>query len=145
MDHVLCDYETGFKRHQAKYPDLSFPQSQPGLYIGLEPIEGAIKAFSWLANQEEFAVLILTAPSILNPHSYCEKRIWVEEYLGIDAVENLIISPHKGLNRGDYLIDDCISGKGQENFQGELIQFGSCEFPDWSSVRVFFEDNLETV
>lgn len=31
MDHVLCDYDLGYKAHKAKYPDLPFPQSQPGL------------------------------------------------------------------------------------------------------------------
>lgn len=33
------------------------------------------------------------------------------------------------------LIDDNVEGKGQNYFQGELIHFGSQEFPDWMSVR----------
>jgi 5'-nucleotidase len=82
---------------------------------------------------------ILTAPSIKNPHCYREKRQWVEKYLGMTAVNNLIISAHKGLHRGDYLMDDCASGKGQENFEGQLIQFGSTHYPDRSSVRTYFE------
>ena len=35
MDYVLCDYDLGYKAHKAKYPDLPFPQSQPGLYTNL--------------------------------------------------------------------------------------------------------------
>jgi len=35
---------------------------------------------------------------------------------------------------GDYLIDDHASGRGQEDFQGELIHFGSEKFPDWKVI-----------
>lgn len=140
MDHVLCDYDAGFKIHQEKYPHLVYPQELPGLYVGLEPISGAIETFTWLSTRESLAVFILTAPSIKNPHCYSEKREWVEKHLGFDAVKNLIISPHKGLNKGDFLIDDCTSGKGQEYFDGTLIHFGSEEFPDWASIRTFFEN-----
>jgi 5'-nucleotidase len=139
MDHVLCDYEQGFKAHKTKYPDLLFPQSRPGLYINLLPIAGAIETFKWLSEQANFSVYILTAPSIKNPHSYSEKREWVEKHLGMLAVNNLIISAHKGLHKGNYLIDDCTSGKGQENFEGQLIQLGSVSYPDWNSISKYFE------
>jgi 5'-nucleotidase len=59
-----------------------------------------------------------------------------------ERINNLMISAHKGLNRGDYLIDDCASGKGQENFEGLLIQFGSTHYPDWNSVRTYFGTQL---
>jgi 5'(3')-deoxyribonucleotidase len=125
MDHVLCDYDGGFKAHQSKHPDVEFPQSQPGLYRSLQPMPGAIAAYKWLSAQPHLEVFILTAPSEMNPHCYTEKRIWVEEHLGLEAVNRLIISSHKDLNRGDYLIDDCAAGRGQEYFDGELILFGS--------------------
>lgn len=134
MDHVLCDYDAGYKAHQSMYPDLEFPQSQPGLYRSLKPMPGAIEAFRSLSARSDVEVYILTAPSERNPHCYSEKRIWVEEYLGLAAVNRLIISPHKNLLRGDYLIDDCASGKGQEHFEGELILFGSQQYPGWSQV-----------
>jgi|SRR5690554_1150660 len=140
MDHVLCDYNAGFMAHQAKYPDLEFPQSQPGLYQNLEPMPGAIQVYSWLSRQPELAVFILTSPSIRNPHCYSEKRIWVEKHLGLDAAYNLIISPHKNLSRGDYLIDDNATGKGQDHFEGTLILFGSVDFPNWLAVQEFFSD-----
>ncbi|MDQ2077499.1 hypothetical protein [Marinimicrobium sp. ABcell2] len=138
MDHVLCDYDAGFKAHQSKYPDLAFPQSKPGLYQSLRPMQGAIEAFKWLCAQPDLEIFILTAPSEKNPHCYSEKRIWVEEHLGFAAVNRLIISPHKDLYRGDYLIDDCATGKGQDHFEGTLILFGSHEFPGWSSVLKHF-------
>lgn len=36
--------------------------------------------------------------------------------------------------RGAYLIDDNVSGKGQDEFDGELIHFGSGEFPHWTYI-----------
>lgn len=142
MDHVLCDYRKGYLKHQKLYPELEYPQSQPGLYINLDPITGAIETYQWLDEHPETAVFILTAPSISNPHCYSEKREWVEKHLGMRAVRNLIISPHKHLNRGNYLIDDMPSGKGQEYFEGQLLLFGSPDFPDWDSVKHYFENKL---
>ena len=77
---------------------------------------------------------MLTAPSTKNPLSYTEKRLWIENHFSYPFTERLIISPNKGLFKGDFLVDDNTSGKGQENFEGELIQFGSQSFPDWTSV-----------
>ncbi|MFE8070131.1 hypothetical protein QQM79_03650 [Marinobacteraceae bacterium S3BR75-40.1] len=138
MDHTLCDYAAGFKEYQRRFPELQFPQSVEGFYLNLKPLEGAVETFHWLNNKAETEVFILTAPSVKNVHSYSEKRLWVEKFLGFDVVHRLIISAHKGLNQGDFLIDDYASGKGQEYFSGTLIQFGSKSFPDWKSVKEFF-------
>jgi 5'(3')-deoxyribonucleotidase len=81
----------------------------------------------------------LTAPSEHNPLSYTEKRIWIEKHLGFDFVERLIICSNKSLLKGDILIDDHISGKGQENFEGQLIHFGSEEFLNWVMVQKTLE------
>jgi len=142
MDFTLCDYAKGYKVQQQKFPSIKYPQSEPGLYVNLEPMPNAIEVYNWIDSQPEFDVYILTAPSIKNPHCYSEKRIWVEENLGFDAVNKLIITPNKGLNKGDYLIDDNSSGKGQEYFEGELILFGSTEFSDWVSVRSYLQRKL---
>ncbi|WP_233208704.1 5' nucleotidase, NT5C type [Zhongshania marina] len=142
MDHVLCDYEEAWTRQKNLFPDLEFPQSQPGMYIGMNPLPGAIEAYRWLDDHPKTDVYILTAPSVHNSHCYSEKRDWVEKHLGLSVVENLIITPHKNLNKGDYLIDDMASGKGQDRFEGMLILFGSDQFSDWASVRTFFEETL---
>ena len=84
----------------------------------------------------------LTAPSVRNPSSYIEKRPWVNGQLGLDAAHKLIINPNKSLNLGHYLIDDYIEGKVQESFEGKLLQLGSSEYPDWKSIRKFFELEL---
>lgn len=142
MDRVLCDYDEGFARHQAKFPELKYPQREPGLYLGLNPMPGAIETYQWMDKHPETAVFILTAPSIKNPHCYSEKRQWVERHLGMAVVQNLIITPHKHLNRGDYLIDDSEAGKGQDYFVGQLILFGSQDFPGWLEVRRYFESRF---
>ena len=134
MDHVLCDYNKGFAKYQKKYPNLDYPQSRPGFYESLEPMPGAIEAMNWLMSSRDREVFILSAPSLKNPHSYSEKRIWVEQHLGMEAARRLILSSFKGLHRGEYLIDDWTHGKGQEYFEGVLIQFGSDTHPNWDQV-----------
>ncbi len=54
-------------------------------------------------------------------------------YLDDVAHKRLILTHHKDLNRGDYLIDDRLS-RGAEKFVGEFIHFGSERFPDWPAV-----------
>lgn len=138
MDQTLCDYDKSYEQTRLIFPELNYPQSKPGFFENLEPISGALDTYNWLKSLKGNAVYILSAPSELNPLSYTEKRIWVEKHLGLDQVSKLIISPNKGLNKGDYLIDDYISGKGQENFEGKVLQFGSSEFPDWVSIKEYF-------
>jgi 5'-nucleotidase len=53
--------------------------------------------------------------------------------LGEVAYKRLILSHHKHLNKGDYIIDDRTKN-GVEHFEGEHIHFGTEQFPDWDSV-----------
>ena len=143
MDDTLCDYTAGFERHRKKYSQHEFPQSEPGLYISLDPLPGAIEAYRWLEQHPNVDAYILTAPSVRNAHSYTEKRLWVENHLGLGAAYRLIITPNKSLNKGEFLIDDYIQGKGQEHFEGKILQFGSGEFPDWASVIQYIDRFLQ--
>lgn len=141
MDDVLCYFLTAFQTAVEKEPKISFPQSQYGFFANLKPLKGAIDAMNWLYQSTQFKPYILTAPSIENPMSYTEKRVWVEQYLGMDFVERLIISRDKFLLRGDFLVDDLAVGRGQEGFQGELVQFGSDRYPNWDSVIEYLRQN----
>ena len=67
------------------------------------------------------------------PWVWTQKREWVEKYLGKNAYKRLILSHNKHLMIGDYLIDDRTKN-GAGEFKGELIQFGTKEFPGWDSV-----------
>jgi 5'(3')-deoxyribonucleotidase len=141
MDDVLCDYTTAFNNAIEETPGIAFPQSQYGFYANLAPITGAIESVQKLINSEKFDPYILTAPSTRNPFSYTEKRVWIEKYLGVEFTEKLIISPNKGLLKGDILIDDLVEGRGQEGFEGKLIQFGSADYSDWESVLAQLEND----
>jgi 5'-nucleotidase len=136
MDDVLCDFTGASKKALEVTPGIQYPQSQLDFFRNLTPLPGAIESFKKLFSR--FDVYILTAPSVINPLSYMEKRIWVEEHLGLDVAKRLIISPNKGLLKGDYLIDDRAEGKGQESFEGTQILFGGSFFRDWDSVMTFF-------
>ena len=137
MDDVLCQYSAAYAQAEATRPEVHYPQSEAGFFQNLEPMPGGVEAMNWL--DENCRVYILTAPSMMNPLSYTEKRIWVEEHLGYYFVKRLIISPNKGLLKGDFLIDDHVEGRGQQYFEGALLQFGSAEYPDWGSVLEFFQ------
>ena len=103
------------------------------------PLSGAIETVELLIKSDLYDPYILTAPSVRNPNSYSGKRIWIEKYFGLEFCKKLILSPNKSLLVGDYLIDDNVSGKGQDGFSGSLIHFGSNEYPDWRSVRSFLD------
>lgn len=133
MDGVLCDYTKSRQRGLARTPENGYPQAAYGFFRDMDELEGAVKAYMYL--HENFETYILTRPSILNPMSYTEKREWVEKHLGLDICDNLILNPHKGLMKGDYLIDDVPWPK----FEGKQILFGSDEWPDWTSVIGYFE------
>src|SRR5574343_1240 len=136
MDNVMCDFN-GAKKHALKEnPGIEFPHSQVDFFRKLEPIYGmkdALKSFI----DAGIDVYILTAPSTMNPMSYIEKMLWVRDHLGQFWVERLIISKHKHLNKGDFLIDDMASGCGQDMFEGELLQFGGSKFPNWQTVKEY--------
>lgn len=57
-------------------------------------------------------------------------------------MSRLILSPNKALLKGDYLTDDYTEGKGQDQFEGKLINFGSDKFPDCKSVLKFFSTSF---
>jgi len=51
--------------------------------------------------------------------------------------ERFILSHHKDLNRGDYLIDGRMKN-GAIMFNGESILFGSKRFPDWRAATDYW-------
>jgi len=64
--------------------------------------------------------------------------LWVQKHLGIKsdtaAYKRLILSHHKNLNRGDFLVDDR-SANGAGEFEGEWLQFGpDAKFPTWDAI-----------
>lgn len=129
MDNTLCDYTGKFLEMQAASANpLPYPQSQYGFFTSLAPLLGAVEAYQML--EEQYEVYILTAPSYLNPLCYTEKRVWVEQHLGLETTRNLIICQRKGLLKGDFLIDDHL----YPEFEGQQIHFGQKPFETWQKV-----------
>ena len=121
IDDTLADWTGGMDKAKELNPAMSFPQAEYGFYSNLTPIDGGVEAIEWLLSSRFFNPFVLTAPSVMNPMCYTEKRVWVEKYLGMEMAKKLIISPDKSLLKGDYLIDDKLVGRGQDNFEGLII------------------------
>lgn len=136
MDGVLADFD----RSKIKDKIRKYPQSREGFFLELDPINGAIDTVSWMMDQSVLDVHVLTAPSVKNPHSYSEKRLWIEKYFGMDLVRKMIISPSKQLVIGHFLVDDYATGKGQELFMGTHLHFGTEGCPHWEYLKKYFSN-----
>ena len=134
MDQVLCDFKSAQEEDLKTNPSQKYPQSQFGFFLKLKPIEFSITTVKILSHY--FDLYILTRPSVYNINSYSEKALWIQNHLGFKYLDKLIMSCDKSLLKGDYLVDDSISD-GQLEFEGELIRFGSEQFPDWLVVATY--------
>ncbi len=133
MDGVLVNFvsarprvsEDDWKQYEGHPDDI------PGIFGRMDPMDGAVAAFQELAGL--FDIYVLTTASWENPSAWSDKLEWVKRYLGPVAKKRLIITHHKELNRGDFLIDDR-TNNGATDFTGEFIQFGSPQYPNWEIV-----------
>lgn len=119
-----------------KIEDLGYStiiDEHPFIFSNAAPIEGAVKAFNKLASSTKYDVYILSTAPWANEQSWTIKRQWVAKHLGKLANRRLILTHHKNLLMGDYLIDDRLKN-GVTDFKGEHIHFGTDEFPNWDSV-----------
>lgn len=136
MDNVLVDFPSGI----AKLPQETVIEFDdrldevPGIFSLMEPIKDAVTSFEKLA--QRYDTYILSTAPWGNPSAWTDKLLWVQKYLGKPAYKRLILSHHKNLNDGDYLIDDRTKN-GVDRFRGEHIHFGTETFPDWSSVEAY--------
>ncbi|MDR8392667.1 hypothetical protein NC796_16045 [Aliifodinibius sp. S!AR15-10] len=133
MDGTLVDFEAGIpsvtkeqkQQFGEEYDDI------PGYFDDLPPVDGAIEAYHKLA--AAFDTYILSTAPWNNETAWAAKNLWVRQHLSEVARKRLILSHHKHLVRGDFLIDDRLA-HGVDKFEGEHIHFGSKRFPDWPSV-----------
>ncbi len=134
MDGTLVDFKSGIDRLSAEQRETFAGRMDevPGIFSLMDPMEGAIEAFSLLA--ENFDTYILSTAPWENPLAWAEKLLWVKRCLGAKAYKRLILSHHKELNKGHFLIDDMPGRNGSDKFEEELIEFGSKKFPTWQSV-----------
>ena len=133
MDNVIVDFSSGIAR-TSKEKQMEYQgrlDEVPGIFALMDPLKGAIEAYKKLSTK--YDTYILSTAPWKNSSGWSDKNEWVKKYLGDVAHKRLILSHHKNLNIGDYLIDDR-TANGANHFKGKHIHFGSEEFPDWESV-----------
>ena len=138
MDNVLVDFPSAFKKLDEK--TLAEYEGRldevPGIFSFMEPLEGALEAFEVLTAL--FDTYILSTAPWGNPSAWSDKLLWVKKHLGPAARKRLILSHHKNLNAGHYLIDDRLKN-GAGEFRGVHIHFGTDKFPDWKTVVQYLQ------
>ncbi|MBN2807898.1 MAG: hypothetical protein JXR80_00200 [Deltaproteobacteria bacterium] len=136
MDNVLVDFTSGIDRleepmhrqYEGKLDEV------PGIFALMSPMPQAVEAFNELAAL--YDTYILSTAPWENPSAWSDKLSWVKRHLGQAGYKRLILSHHKNLNRGDYLVDDRTKN-GADDFPGEHIHFGTARFPDWPTVSSY--------
>ena len=138
MDNVLVDFQSGIDKlaETTKQDYEGHLDDVPHIFSKMEPKLGAIEAVQKLRNRYDLYILA-TAPWN-NPTAWSDKLNWVKKHFGNDEddvfYKRLILSHHKNLCHGDYLSDDRPDKCGVDKFAGEVIHFGSSEYPDWDAV-----------
>lgn len=154
MDNVLVDFQSGINRLpkaiRALHPGDKDIDEVEGIFSLMDPKPGAVEAFKLLSQHHD--VYILSTAPWKNHSAWSDKVAWVQLHLGKEenepAWKRLILSHHKNLNKGDFLIDDRLAN-GADKFDGTLIHFGpknkqerrDGKFRNWASVIKYFETN----
>ena len=145
MDNVMVDFPSGIAKlddktkqeYEGRYDEVE------GIFSLMEPMPNAISAVHKLMKKYHIYVL-LTAPWH-NPSAWSDKVKWIQHYFGEEKgsalYKRLILSHHKNLNQGDYLIDDRTKN-GAGKFQGEHIHFGTEQFANWNCVLSYLDCGL---
>lgn len=136
MDNVLVDFPSAFPRLSPEV--LSAYDGRldevPGIFALMDPLPGALEAHRELS--AIFDTYILSTSPWENPSAWSDKLLWVKRHLGTPAHKRLILSHHKNLNRGHFLVDDRTKN-GAGLFEGEHIHFGTPAYPDWPAVTSY--------
>ena len=138
MDNVLVDFQSGIDRitdadrlaYEGRLDEV------PHIFALMDPVPGAIDAFYELSGLYDTYILS-TAPWD-NRTAWSDKLDWVKNHIGTNAYKRLILTHHKNLNRGDFLIDDRTKN-GVDKFSGEHIHFGTEKYPNWNSVLAYLK------
>lgn len=104
MDNVLVDFQSGIdqldetirEKYDGKLDEV------PGIFSKMLPMKEAIESFRELS--EIFDVYILSTAPWENHTAWSDKLRWVKKHIGDSAYKRLILTHHKNLNQGDYLV-----------------------------------------
>lgn len=170
MDGVLADFEGRFLEiWRAQYPDKEFIHKEqrttpylidqyppeyrdlilriyltPGFFRSLPPIPGGREALAEI-RRAGIEVFICTTPFVQYRHGVVEKFEWVENHLGREWIERIILTFDKTLVLGDYLIDDMPSVTGAEKPAWEHIIYDSPQNASATSEKRLTWENWKEV
>lgn len=137
LDGVIADFDKGKKEHPLGNitPYIGRPDKLPGLYENLDPIEHSIESVNNLLYDSRYDVYFLSTAPWDNPEAWMHKRLWMTKHFEEKLVrKKLILSHHKNLLIGDYLIDDR-RFNGAFEFLGKWIHFVSKVFPNCKTLK----------
>ena len=143
MDNVLVDFQSGIEKlpKQIKLEYEGRYDETPGIFGLMDPLEGAVESFKKLSAM--FDTYILSTAPWKNSSAWHDKHVWVNEFLGPEAEKRLILSHHKHLNKGDFLIDDRHNKNGSDKFTGEFLHFRpGNKYPDWPHVIEYLSTRI---
>ena len=137
MDCALVDFQSGIdpqdtdilKEYDGRFDEI------PGVFACVEPMPGSIEAVREL--QRCFDLYILMSVSWKSHAILPYKMKWISTHLDDEFQKHVIITQCKNICRGDYLISD---ENGSNEFEGELIRFGSSSFPNWQAVVEYLHE-----
>lgn len=141
MDNTLVDFSKRLEsidkrvleKYEGDYDDI------PGIFALTPPVDGAIEAVYDLSHY--FEIYVLSTSPWDNPQAWMDKVNWLRLHFGAGkespVYKRLILSHHKDLNKGHYLIDDRPHKNGADKFEGEVIAFGADGFETWEKVLAY--------
>ena len=138
MDGVIASFDSGVAKlnEHLKGVYRNDLDLVPNIFANLDPVEGAIAAVKRIC--KKYDVYILSTAPWRNPTAWSDKLVWLQRWFGEDdgtpLYKRLILSHHKNLCKGDYLIDDNPDKNGVSEFEGQVLHFGSEDFPNWDTV-----------
>jgi 5'(3')-deoxyribonucleotidase len=145
MDGTLVNFQSGIDKltalpeHAGRKVDWD---DVPEIFPLMDPVDGAIEAAKLIATM--YDVYILSKSPWKNPNAPSDKHVWIKQHFGDDKnsifYKRVILSGHKHLNRGDFLIDD----RRDPRFEGIQIHFGCPMWPDWQTVTKALSDHFES-
>jgi 5'(3')-deoxyribonucleotidase len=158
MDNVIVNFQSGIDQLEPEkladhiavhgYNDEGEPRNLDeveGIFGLMKPMPDAIESITELSKL--FNLFILSTSPWNNPSAWIDKISWVHTHFGIEAsspvYKRLILSHHKNLNDGHYLVDDREANGAQEFGQregSEHIHFGQGDFQSWESVVEYLKE-----
>ena len=158
MDNVIVDFKTGIERLPAKVLQQHIEtygadkdgnpkdlDDIPGIFSLMEPLPNAIESITELAGL--FDTYVLSSSPWNNPTAWSDKVRWIQLHFGqgenSPLYKRLILSHHKNLNDGHFLVDDRLKN-GAEEFglrqHSEHIHFGQENFENWTKVLPYLRE-----